>query len=195
MKYFIADLHFGHEKISLFPGRFNFKLEDWEKMYLDIINTKVKKDDFLYLLGDFAFKPEKIKNKIKNKNVVLIHGNHDPSYERCIRIFGKTNFFITKQIKINGVSTFLSHYPHLAWPVSHYGSFHLYGHLHNQRSEFWEQIPELSEMRALDTCPESYKTIYGEWGIFSEDQVYELLIKKKGHDDVSWYRKQRGEYG
>jgi len=194
MKYFIADLHFGHEKISLFPGRTNFKLEDWEKMYLDIINTKIKKDDFLYLLGDFAFRPEKIKHKIKNKNVVLIHGNHDPSYEKCIRIFGKTNFFITKEVKVNGVPTFLSHYPHIAWPISHYGSFHLYGHVHDQRSEYWKQIPELSEMRSMDVSPESYFRQYGEFGIFSEEQVYDTLSKLKGHDNVEWYNKRNGKY-
>jgi calcineurin-like phosphoesterase family protein len=194
MKYFISDLHFGHNKMVTFPGRTSFTLEQWEKMYLDIINTKLTKDDFLYLLGDFAFKPEKVKHKIKNKNVVLIHGNHDPSYEKCVRVFGKSNFFVTKDIKIKDKNVFLSHYPHLAWPASHYGTFHLYGHVHDQRSEYWQQIPELSEMRSMDVSPESYFRQYGEFGIFSEEQVYETLSKLKGHDNVEWYNKRNGKY-
>jgi calcineurin-like phosphoesterase family protein len=193
MKYFISDLHFGHERAMSFPKREGMALFDWESMYLDIINTKVQKDDFLYILGDFAFDPEKFKHKIKNKNTVLIHGNHDPSYTKCKRIFGEMNFAITKVVKINGVDTFLSHYPHIAWPASHYGSFHLYGHVHDQRSEFWQNIPELNQMRSMDVSPESYLRQYGEFGIFSETQIYESLSKLTGHDNVEWYNRKNGK--
>ena len=48
------------------------------------------------------------------------------------------------------------------------------------------------EMRSLDVCPESYKTIFGEWGIFSENQVYDILIARKGHEDLTEIRKEFG---
>lgn len=95
------------------------------------------------------------------------------------------------ECKIKDMPCWLSHYQHLTWPKSHYGSFHLHGHTHDQRSEYYNNL--IPGMRSLDVCPESYKRINGKWGIWSEDEVYKLLIARKGHDPVEWYKKQRGE--
>lgn len=109
----------------------------------------------------------------------------------CIKAFGRTKVSETHSIKIKKIPVWMSHYPHIAWPQSHNGSFHLYGHMHNQRTKFWEEL--FPEIRALDVCPESYKSHFGEFGIFSEDQIYDILSKRSGHDDVSWYKQNRGE--
>lgn len=199
MKYFTADTHFDHEKAINFPERkgFGFTIESWKEMILDKINSKVTKHDKLFILGDFALAKDQSKSfaknkmKIKCKDVWLIRGNHDLGDEGCKKVFGQ-NFRHVFETKIKEIPCWLSHYPHLIWPKSHYGSFHLYGHLHNGRTEYWNQIPELKEMRSLDVCPESYKSHFGEWGIWSEDQIYDLLIARKGHDPVSYYREKFG---
>lgn len=197
MLYFTSDPHLYHEKAVNFPERKGlFTVDSWAEMFFDLVNSKVTKHDRLYILGDFALGTHKYFMKarmaLKPKDVWLCYGNHDGSKELCKRVFGE-RFRDTYECKIKEMHCWLSHYPHLIWPKSHYGSFHLYGHLHHQRGEFWNQIPYLNDMRSLDVCPESYKFHFGEWGIFSEDQIYEILIKKKGHDDVLWYREQRGE--
>lgn len=200
MKYFTADTHFDHEKAINFPERkgFGFTVESWKEMILDKINSKVTKYDKLFILGDFALGKDQSKSfaknkmKIKCKDVWLIRGNHDLGDEGCKRVFGQ-NFRHCFETKIKEMPCWLSHYPHLIWPKSHYGSFHLHGHLHDGRSKFWDNIPYLSSMRRLDVCPESYKRLKGDWGIWSEDEVYEYMTDRIGHDDVKWYREQRGE--
>lgn len=198
MLYFTADTHFGHEKALNFPGRkgFGFTVDSWADMIIGIINKKVTKHDRLFILGDFALggrKPFiKYREAIKVKDLWLIFGNHDPSKELCTKVFGE-RFRQVHECKVKNTPTWLSHYPHVIWPKSHYGSFHLYGHLHDGRTDFWNEIPYLREARSLDVCPESYKRHFGEWGIWSEDEVYDLLIKRKGHDDVTWYREKNGE--
>lgn len=196
MIYFTADTHFDHEKAINFPDRRSFTVESWKEMMFDKINSLVQKGDRLYILGDFAVARDQSKSFVKNKmkikckDVWLIRGNHDMGDEGCKRVFG-SNFRHTYDCKVKDVPCWLSHYQHLTWPASHYGSFHLHGHTHNQRSDYYNAL--IPGMRSLDVCPESYKQIFGEWGIFSEDQVYEILINREGHDPVSYYREKHGE--
>lgn len=197
MIYFTADTHFGHEKALNFPGRkgFGFTVDSWADMLIGLINSKVTKHDRLFILGDFALggrKPFiKYKERIKVKDLWLIKGNHCPSNELCTQVFGD-RFRQVHECKIKEMPCWLSHYPHLIWPKSHYGSFSLFGHVHDGRTDFWNEIPYLADMRSLDVCPESYRRHFGEWGIWSEDQIYDLLIARKGHDPVSYYREKFG---
>ncbi len=197
MIYFTADSHLYHEKAVLFPDRKDFTVDSWAEMFCGLVNKTVTKSDRLFILGDFALGSGgapfmKARMALTPKDIWLIKGNHDASDEVCLKVFGG-RFRHVHECKVKGQSTWLSHYPHLAWPKSHYGSFHLYGHLHDQRTDFWDSIPELKGRRSLDVCPESYKRHFGEWGIFSEDQVFDILSNRKGHDNVEWYREQRGE--
>jgi calcineurin-like phosphoesterase family protein len=192
MKYFIADTHFGQENINKFPSRSTYDSKSWDKMIIDKINAAYVPGAFLYILGDFAAKKKDVssyRQKIKFKNVTLILGNHDYSKSFCYKIFRESRVFDTREVKINDVPCFLSHYPHLAWPKSHYGSFHLYGHMHDQRSTYWENI--FPEIRSLDVSPESYRRHFGDFGIWSESQIFDILSKRSGHDDVSWYRSNK----
>lgn len=197
MIYFTSDSHLYHEKATNFPERKGlFTVDSWAEMFYDLVNSRVTKHDRLYILGDFAIGTHKhfmkARISLKPKDVWLCYGNHDGSKKMCEKIFGE-RFRITHECKVKDTPTWLSHYPHLIWPKSHYGSFHLYGHLHNGRTEYWNQIPELKEMRSLDVCPESYKSHFGEWGIWSENEIYDLLIARTGHDPVSYYREKFGQ--
>ena len=195
MNYFTSDPHLGHEKAINFPDRKGFTIDSWAEMFYDKVNSRVNKGDRLYVLGDFGFGKEKdirkYREKIKLKDVWLIRGNHDPSAEVLSKVFG-TKWRETHECKVKGAPTWMSHYPHLAWPKSHYGSFHLYGHLHDQRTDFWNTVEFLQERRMLDVCPESYKRHFGDWGIFSENEIYDILSVRQGHDNVEWYRSQKG---
>lgn len=190
MKYFIADTHFGQESISKFPSRSMHNKNSWDEMIIDKINKSYSSDSTLYILGDFAYKKidvVKYRQKIRFRDIFLILGNHDHKKSFNNKIFGEDRVFDTREIQIKNIPCFLSHYPHLAWPKSHYGAFHLYGHMHDQRSEYWENI--FPDIRSLDVSPESYKRHFGDFGVWSEDQIFDILSKKAGHDDVSWYHR------
>ena len=190
MKYFTADTHIDHEKAMNFPGRKGITLKEWQELILDQINSKVKRSDTLYILGDFAFKPKLWRHKIKCSDVYLIKGNHCPSDIQCKAAFGEKRVFDSRSTKVCGVQTYLLHYPCLVWPASHYGSYHLYGHVHDGRTDFWDLIPYLHDRRSLDVCPESYKRHFGAFGIFSEEQIDSLLKIRTGHDPLAFYRAQ-----
>lgn len=191
MKYFTADWHVDHEQAMNFPDRRGMDLDEWVNTLIENTNSLLNSGDTLFNLGDFSFKsPVKCRERIKCKDLWLIKGNHDPSMAQCRLAFGKDKVVSTLDTKCHGVSTFLSHYPHLHWPSSHRGSFHLYGHMHMQREEFWDNVPELKERRCMDVCPENAKRLLGKLRPFSEDEIYELLIKKKGHDLVEWYNER-----
>lgn len=189
--FFTADLHLDHESSINFPRRKHFSLEEWQNLIIDNINKKVSRSDKLWILGDFCLKTKSasfFRSKIKAQ-CVLIHGNHDPSISSCRSVFSEV--YSTRETKCKNVSTFLSHYQHLHWPKSHYGSFHLFGHTHMAREDFWDSVPELKERRSLDVCPEHAKKLIGDYEPFSEDEIYEILIKKIGHDPVKWYQQEQ----
>jgi len=110
------------------------------KTIFDNINTVVKHDDTLYILGDFCFKGKKpldYRVHINCRNVHLIFGNHDKRTDYYINeittdMNGFTSLYDVKEITYCNKKIFLSHYPHRSWPSSHKGSYHLYGHVHSR---------------------------------------------------------------
>jgi calcineurin-like phosphoesterase family protein len=101
-------------------------------------NARVKKGDRLFVLGDFAYKAKAAYylNRLNCKNVWLIRGNHDnrPSKREGfseIKDYHVESYDIGEQHKKKVV---MFHYPILEWDQWHRGSWHLYGHVHGQRS-------------------------------------------------------------
>jgi len=145
MIYYIADLHLGDKRVFDLCGR-NISIDDYNEKLIYNWNSKVKDTDVVYVLGDIAEYNYALKgfdiiaklNGIKH----LIVGNHD---EDIIRIIGLNKFleyFETvkwlDKIDDNGREVFLSHYPTMDWWNSQYGSYHVYGHIHNKK------LPEIT---------------------------------------------------
>ena len=68
----------------------------------------------------------------------------------------------------------------------------VYGHVHDQREATLNAI--WPERRAMDCGVDSAKRILERYCPFSEDEVYDILSKRKGHDPVEFYLALRGEY-
>lgn len=186
--FFTADCHFEHAKFYDRNRRTRpFDMDDWNEMLLDQINSRVERADRLFILGDFAWKrPGYWRQQIQCRHVTLIVGNHD-SEAKCRRVFGGAMYLTRVVKKVAGVArAFLSHYPHAHWPASHHGSLHLYGHCHNQREASLDAI--WPERRAMDVSPDSAFQLTGEWRPFSDEEVVERLMRRKGHDDVAFYK-------
>jgi len=177
MNYYTSDPHFGCDFIKTRESILDVIL-------IDLMN-KLNKQDRLWILGDFSAtgKVAFWRNKIKVKDVRFIVGNHDKIGE-CNKVFKHCYEQRTWKFK-DGTTCFLSHYPCCYWNKSHSGAFHLYGHVHSNREETLNKV--FPDRRSMDVCPENYKKIFGEYGLFSEQQIIELLGKKEGHDKVSYY--------
>src|SRR5690606_34497562 len=99
------------------------------------VNDRAGRNDRIIIVGDFAFKnPGRWRQQFKCKNIMLVVGNHD-NWQQSYAAFGKHNIKEQYDTKILGHPTYFSHYPTLYWPKSHYGSFHGFGHVHDQRTE------------------------------------------------------------
>ena len=54
MKYYISDLHIGHKNCIIFDNRPFSTLEEMHDTIVENWNSVVKKDDEVYILGDYA---------------------------------------------------------------------------------------------------------------------------------------------
>lgn len=197
MKWFWADLHFDHDAIVTKMGRPAECPEAWYHEAITAININVKRTDWLYLLGDFAWKrPGFWRSQIRCKNIYLIVGNHDPGPVKLKNVFGG-NFSEYKMVKCCGVPTVLCHYPFAFWDKSHRGSYHLHGHLHynKHREAMMDQMQlpfnaDTGKRRSMDVAPEHSLERWGYYRPFNEEDVHEILGARKGHDfpkgDPEW---------
>lgn len=123
-RWFTSDHHFGHVRILRFRPKFTdiFTMNDglaaaW--------NSRVKRDDVVYHLGDFLWKGPR---PGLNGHIVHILGNHDKRNKL-------SPVHDVLELKINDQKIFLSHYAHRVWPSSHHGAWHLYGHSHGNLAD------------------------------------------------------------
>ena len=142
MIYYISDTHFGHEKIIKLCNR---PYQNIQEMNEDIIkkwNNKVKPEDDVYFLGDFAYKISSI-NAIEilkrlNGKKHFIKGNHDKeSFLSTIKEKGlieEVNIY--QEINDNDRRVILFHYPIEDWNGQYHGSYHLFGHIHNSNNYY-----------------------------------------------------------
>lgn len=138
MIYYSSDLHFNHVNIIKSCDRPFSDIYDMNnKLMLNWNNTLTDEDD-IYFLGDFSYSKnnkqareviELIKNLKGRKHLVL--GNHDTilmNFEEFKELFESIDVY--KKISDEGNYVVLMHYPLETWERSHYGSYHLHGHIH-----------------------------------------------------------------
>ena len=144
MIYFTADLHLGHKSVIKFCNRPFKTVEEMDETLITKWNSKVKKNDLVYVLGDMVWQKKEPKNYLSRLNgrKILIVGNHD---KRIVRE-GNEAFFekISKfeEVSLNGHQLTLCHYPMLEWKNSRkVGTnklgYLIHGHTHNNvRNEY-----------------------------------------------------------
>ena len=192
-KWFVSDLHLDDRKLFTgLRGESFSSVPEWSDFILDAINSKIKKSDHIYLLGDICRDNlHKWRMRFHTGQLWLIRGNHDPLPTVCRNVFGG-QYRDVMEIKFGDSSAWLSHYAHAFWPKSHYGAYHFYGHNHSQRESTLDQW--MPQRRSMDVCPESIYAATGEWGPISEQTLLDLLSARKGHDPVEFYIQSRGKY-
>ena len=79
--FFTSDLHFGHENVIKFDNRPFKTVEEMDAELIRRWNSKVGKDDLVYVLGDMIWKSRngEAEQLIKSLNgqIILIKGNPD----------------------------------------------------------------------------------------------------------------------
>lgn len=138
MIYFTADTHFGHTNILRYCSRPWTDVRTMDDVLIRNINERVKEDDVLYHLGDFAFgsfeRVQEYRSRIRCKNVTLVYGNHDKcnrtNYEQSGLFARCADYLYLPNLYGNETDFVLCHYAFRTWNKSHHGSYHVYGHTH-----------------------------------------------------------------
>ncbi|WP_139813065.1 metallophosphoesterase [Ensifer aridi] len=141
-KHYMGDPHFGHMAMLRFQPKTRpfSSFEEMDQAIIERTKERVRKDDLLFILGDFAFSKddEYVRHCFHELpgRKVLILGNHDLDRDGSVRkVIAKLPWYQppthAMSTKEDGGFVWLSHYGHRVWPGSHKGSFHFYGHSHN----------------------------------------------------------------
>lgn len=127
MIYFTADLHFGHSNILKYCQRPFSCVDHMNETLINNWNSVVKPADQVYVLGDFAMGDPRPYLKRLYGDIYLIPGDHDRINKWPKDLILSKIYTIEWDQRL----VVLCHYPMLAWPRSHYGSWHLHGHNHS----------------------------------------------------------------
>lgn len=161
MKFYIADMHLGHENVIRFDNRPFESVEEMDRQLIENWNKRVGCDDDVYILGDFCYRSQKSPawylEQLKG-NKYLIQGNHDGNLLKdeqamgCIKSVEKMCFVMDGKERV-----VLCHFPLAEWNGYHKGAWHIYGHIHNRRDETFEYMRK--QKRALNAgCMVNYYT-------------------------------------
>ena len=134
-----SDLHFFHQNIMKFSPatRPYTSVEQMHEAIIADWNSKVKKGDIIYHLGDMFFckTVEEAADIIErlNGSIVWLRGNHDYSniFNELPKLFpNKIRTEVYLEVKYDKQKIIMFHYPILEWNGCHRGSFHFHGHCH-----------------------------------------------------------------
>lgn len=145
--FFTADHHFGHANIIRYCERPFLNVKEMDDALVNMWNSVVEKEDFVFHLGDFTLgdldRFSSITRRL-NGRIHIVPGGHDHRWlERFVYLSAASNSkhpvrvlapLVTIDIKEYGEAEddiiVLCHYAMRVWDRSHYGSYHLYGHSH-----------------------------------------------------------------
>ena len=151
MTFFTADLHLGHANILQHCDRPFGSVEEMDETIIANWNSRVTNKDDVWILGDFAFRTAvSAEAYLKNLNghKHLVKGNHDKSWMKGLDV---AKYFETvneiAETNVEHHKLVLCHYPMMSWNRSHYGSYLVFGHIHNDTNlSFWPMIRDNDHM-------------------------------------------------
>lgn len=153
--FYTGDLHFYHSNIIKYENRPFKNVDEMNKVMVEKWNAKVTKQDNVFIIGDFAFStPDQaidIASKLNGKKH-LIFGNHDKVVRNNKLV--RECFEFCKEYHVvyeNDLPIILFHYPIAVWDRKHYGSLHLYGHVHSNKGDHHPLLVDLKNAYNVGT--------------------------------------------
>jgi len=150
----ISDLHFGHKNILDYTGRQYATIDEMDNDFVSAWNSVVGDHDIVYVLGDFYLgrwkQAKEYFSKLRGRiDVLNNYWHHDKWWMQDLDVPAyawNTVDTMTDQMvlcppmaviekKVYGKytsATILCHYPIEVWDRKHYGSTHLFGHIHSK---------------------------------------------------------------
>ena len=154
MNLYISDTHFGHKNVIGFDHRPFIDVNEMDHCLIKLWNSRVQPDDDVYIIGDFAFRNDKpaewyLRPLKGHKHRVI--GNHDRKTlgnEAAMKYFESVDKLC--RVMDGDKEVILCHFPLATWYKGQYGSWHVYGHIHNRKDDVYEYMK--SHERALNAA-------------------------------------------
>lgn len=191
MKKYIADLHFGHEKIIQIDRRPFTTIGEMDEKMIKYWNQSVDKKDEIYILGDFAYRNEHdyswYLERLKGKKHLII-GNHD---YRILKDQKAQAYFESihhmKSVKDNNREIVLFHYPILEWKGYYQGSLHLFGHIHEFSHVIYDHICHQPNMYNVGASIIDYRP-----ASLGEIMIYNMQYKARLKQEITEKKRRMG---
>ena len=140
-----SDTHFNHNKDFVYAARGFKTIEEMNEAIIKNWNAIVTDEDTVYLLGDVIMGEDlqaglRLISKLKGKKY-LAYGNHDT--DARLKAFKTNRFFEDIQmgyrLKYGKKNFILTHYPTVTANGEDIRTINLYGHTHQNESNFFEE--------------------------------------------------------
>jgi calcineurin-like phosphoesterase family protein len=129
--WFTSDLHLGHANIIKYCNRPFSSVDEMNETLIANWNARVKPDEIVYHVGDFAFgcTKEHVSQFIYRLNgrKFFIRGNHEHLLDA---VFGAPLIKDYLEVGVDGQKIVLFHYGLRTWHHDLRGTWHLFGHSH-----------------------------------------------------------------
>jgi len=134
--FFTSDEHFGHKNIIKYCNRPFSSVEEMDETLIDNFNSKISDDDVTVHLGDFCL--YKSVNRVETNYIDRLNGEHIfimGSHDKWLSNLNPKSIF---ECQIDNTYIVGCHYLMKIWPLSHYGSWLLFGHSHGASNNLIE---------------------------------------------------------
>lgn len=145
----VSDTWFGRGNILDIAKRSKFKnVDDMNRQLIKKWNKKVKKDDVVFHLGNFAWDPliaEKVAKKL-NGHIYFILSNDDAPVLSILNKCDNIDVLDNQIIIMPKNDVVLSHYPLQMWPGQDTGTIHIHGHA------VYSHLTDLVNEKRVNAC-------------------------------------------
>jgi calcineurin-like phosphoesterase family protein len=165
MRYYIADCHFGHDKVRKLDKRPFETVEQMDAYMIERWNQVVrKKKDEVVILGDFCMgKGERVNELLSmlNGKKCLVSGNHDKMFLHDKKLDTSLFEWIYPYAELhdNNRKVILCHYPIICYNGQYRGNktYMLYGHVHDTKD--YRNVSHFVDETRETTCGEDGEKI------------------------------------
>ena len=185
MIFFTSDLHLGHSGIIKSCNRPFSSVEEMDEKLIANWNKKVKKNDSVFIVGDFIWKKQDVEKYLKRLNgkKILIVGNHDKwaADENLANHFHKITKY--EEVSLNNHQITLCHYPMVEWKNSRKTGtsrlgYLVYGHVHNSIKPLYKGLYLSFNALNAGTDINKYEPVTFEELVENNRIFFEYALKK-----------------
>ena len=161
-----SDTFFGRRNILQIANRKSFRtVEEMNNQLIKNWNKKVKKNDTVIHLGNFAWDADTARYVLEklNGNIFFLLGNNDYAIDEVVEEYANVSIIENEILHLTEHDIVISHYPLEVWNGKESGIIHIHGHtvfshktdlrVHkrfNVCTDFWDFTPiKLSSLKDI----------------------------------------------